>query len=169
MGNKVFKLAEMNDVQGRPYKGPDKDKEGNPIREPVLDADGKPVLQVPRNAKGDPVPDCQPEPVYRLKTKELGKDSLPELLKGLYLNIPPDKLTRQDTIYGTRLFQAIAVSKNGILEIPDDVHDWIKDKLKDEHIGIKIFGVDLYVIEQAVDNFEREHEKAGDKDGITKK
>ena len=159
MGNKVFKLQEIKDVQGREFKQPELDPNGNPIREPAKDSEGKPIMQVPRNAKGEATPNCLPEPVYRVKTKSLGKDSFPEILKGLYLNIPMDKLTRQDTIYGTRLFQSIAEIKNGTLEIPDDVHDWIKDKLKDENIGIKVFGVDLYVVEQAVDNFDRLHKK----------
>ena len=170
MGDKVFKLKEFKDVQGRAFRSPDHDAEGNVIREPVKDSEGKSVMQVPRNAKGEPVANVQAEPVYKLKTKELGKDALPEILKGLYLNIPPDKLTRQDTIYGTRLFQAIAASKNGMLEIPDDVHTWIKEKLKDENVGIKVFGIDLYVVEQAVDDFERLHEKGkeGEKDGDAK-
>jgi hypothetical protein len=159
MGKKVFKLMEIRDVQGRIFRAPDRDPNGNVIREPVLDTAGKQMTQVPRNANGDPVPNCQPEPVYRLKTKELSKtEALPEILKGLYLNIPPDKLTRQDTIYGTRMFQNFAAITDGVLEMDDDIHDWIKEKLKDEAIGLKVFGVDLYVVEQAVDNFERKHE-----------
>lgn len=159
MGNKVFQLKEIVDVQGRPFQGPARDNDGNVIREVVRDAEGKPVMQIPRDAKGQPIPNCQPEPVYRVKTQSLGKDSLPEILKGLYLNIPRDKLTRQDTIYGTRMFQSIAASQNGTLEIPDDVHDWVKEKLKDEEVGKVIFMHDLYVVEQAVDDFERTHEK----------
>jgi len=165
---KVFKLKEILDVQGRGFKAPELDKEGIPIREPAKDSEGKQIMQVPRNAKGEATPNCQPEPMYRIKMKTLGKDSFPEILKGLYLNIPPDKLTRQDTIYGTRLFQAIAAIKNGTLEIPEDVHGWIGEKLKDENIGLKVFGVDLYVVEQAVDNFDRLHEKAGGKHGVAK-
>lgn len=164
--DKVYKLtSDMKDVTGREFRTPERDGEGNTIREPVLDSAGKQIMQIPRNAKGEAIPNCQPEPVYRLRTKALGKDTFPEILKGLYLNIPPDKLTRQDTIYGTRLFQAIAASKNGVLTIPDDVHGWIGEKLKDENIGLKIFGVDLYVVEQAADDFDRLHEKAGGKHG----
>lgn len=163
MGTKIFKLKEMRDVQGREFRGPERDAEGNPVREMVKDADGKPLLQVPRDARGLPVPDAQPEPVYRIKTRVLGKDSLPEILKGLFLNIPSDRLTRQDTIYGTRLFQSLGACNNGTLEIEDDVHDWIKEKLKDENVGLKIFGVDLYVVEQALDDYERLHVKSDSK------
>jgi hypothetical protein len=159
MGKKIFKLGEIKDVQGRPFRGPERDTEGNAVREAVLDAEGKPMMQVPRDQKGQPIPNCQPEPVYKIKTKALGKDSFPEILKALYLQIPPDQLTRQDTIEGTRMFQSIAAVKDGVLEIDDDVHDWIKKKLQDEKVGLKIFGIDLWVVEQAVENFERSHAK----------
>jgi hypothetical protein len=158
MGKKVFKLETILDVQGRNFTGPERDKEGKVVREIARDAEGKPVMQVPRDQKGNPIPGVEPEPVYQIKTKKLEKDSFPELLKGLYLNIPGDLLTRQDTIYGTRMFQNIAAMKDGVLELDDDIHDWIKEKLKDDKIGIKIFGVDLYVVENAVDNFLRPHE-----------
>lgn len=163
MGKKVFKLETILDVQGRPFTGPERDKDGKIVREITRDAEGKPVMQIPRDANKNPIPNVQPEPVYQIKTKNLGKDSFPELLKGLYLNIPGDLLTRQDTIYGTRMFQNIAGMKDGILELDDDIHDWIKEKLKDEKIGIKIFGVDLYIVENAVDNFQRPHEPQGKK------
>jgi hypothetical protein len=161
MGKKVFNLHQLKDVQGRDFKGPVRDEEGNMVREKVLDDEGKPIMQIPRNPQGSPIPGCQPEQVYRFKSQALGVDCLPEMLKSLFLNIPADKLTRQDTIYGTRMFQNIRDITNGTLEIDDDVHDWIKEKLKDQNVGIKIFGVDLYVLEQAIDDFERLHEKGG--------
>lgn len=162
MGKKVFKLTELVDVQGRPFRTAEKDTQGEVIRDPVKDSEGKVIMQIPRNAKGEAIPNCQSEPVYKLRTKELGKDALPELLKAFYLNIPPDKLTRQDTIYGTRMFQSIAAATDGVLTLDDDVHDWINKKLKtgdkaEDNIGLRIFSIDLWVIEQALDAFERPH------------
>jgi hypothetical protein len=123
----------------------------------MKDSEGNAVMQVPRNNKGEAIPNCHPEPVYKLRTKPLGKNALPELLKALYLNHPQDKMTRQDTIYGTRMFQSIAAATDGQLTLDDDVHDWIKKKLQDEAIGLKVFGIDLWCVEQAVDGFERPH------------
>lgn len=157
MGHKIFNLKELKDVQGRPFRAAERDAEGNVIRESVRDADGNPVMQVPRDRKGDAIPNCHPEAVYKLRTKVLGKDALPELLKAFYLSIPPDKLTRQDTIYGTRMFQRITAVSDGVLTIDDDIHDWLKKKLQDEAVGLKIFGLDLWCVEQAVDDFERPH------------
>ncbi len=162
MGNKVFNLVELKDVQGRPFRAAEKDSDGNVIRDPVKDAEGNPITQIPRDKKGDAIPNCHPEPVYKLRTKALGKDALPELLKAFYLNIPPDKLTRQDTIYGTRMFQSIAAATDGVLTLDDDVHDWIKKKLQtgekaEENIGLRIFGIDLWCVEQALETFERPH------------
>lgn len=155
---KRFKLKEIKDVQGRPFRIPIKDDEGNPILEPRKDSEGNKIMQIPRDANGQPVPNCQSEPVYRVKTRTLDKDALPELLKGLYLTMPGDKLTRQDTITGTRMFANIADSKDGYLELDSDVHKWVREKLQDEAIGLKTFGLDLTVVEDAVDDFERLHE-----------
>lgn len=160
---KRFKLKEIKDVQGRPFRVPIRDDEGNPIMELRKDSEGNKLMQIPRDAKGMPVPNCQPEPVYRVKTRVLEKDALPELLKGIYLTLPADKLTRQDTITGTRMFSNIAEIKDGILELDADVHKWVREKLQDEAIGLKTFGVDLAIVEDAVDDFERLHEPKGEK------
>ena len=168
MAKKRFILKPMLDVRGRPFRIAETDDIGNPLLETRKDSDGKPIMQVPRNEHGEPVANAQPETVHVVKTRVLEKDALPELLKAVYLRIPGDKLTRQDTIYGTRLFQNINDAKDGVLELDDDVHDWIKKVLAREitadrgsekrELGLLIYGIDLYVIEQALEGFERLHE-----------
>lgn len=160
MESKKIVLRDMLDVRGRPFKKVAVNANGEPKTKVRNDMNGKAIMQVPRNEHGEPVAGCMPEPVYDLETEALTKaKALPELLKLLYLTIPVAKLTRQDTIYGARMFQNINDIKNGTLELDDDIHKWVREKLQDEEIGLKIFGVDLYIIEQAVDDFERLHEK----------
>ena len=165
MERKRIKLEELRTIGGFPFRDAELDATGNIIREVVKDADGNPVKQIPRNDRGEPFSNVEPELLYQPKTKVLKLDALPSLLKRLYLNIPPNRCTRQDTIYGTRLFQNIAQSKDGYLELDDDVHKWVMKQLTDEGpdgkgidgVGLGIFGKNLQVVEQAVDNFERPH------------
>ena len=166
-------LTDLKDINGRAFRDAEIDAEGRPILELRKDSEGKPLLAVPRDERGVPKPGVLPEPIYQNKTKELGKDALPTLLKTLYLRKP--QLTRNDTIQGTSLFQNITSGRNGVLELDDGVYQWIKDLLtktqnvkekdKDDNIievehgvGLDIFGVNLGIVETALDNFERLHE-----------
>lgn len=167
---KKVKLEEMKSILGRPFRNVVRDDEGNAIMDIRKDAEGKPIKQVPRDAQGNAVPGAMPELVYQARTEVMGDNALLELLKTLFLNMETGgyKMTRQDIIYGTRMFQNIAASKDGILEMDEDIHDWVKKKLQDDSVGIKVFGVNLAIIEDAVDNFERLHEPKPPKEKIAK-
>lgn len=161
---KRIRLEEMKTLMGNSFREAERDEVGNAILEPRKDAEGKPIMQVPRDTKtGNAIPNAMPELVYQARTTVV-KKPLPMLLKRLYLQIPRDRLTRQDTIYGTRMFQNITDSQDGYIELDDDIHDWVKEKLKDEKVGLEIFGTELNVIEKAVDNFERLHEPQAKKE-----
>jgi len=156
---KRIRLEEMKTLMDLTFREAVRDETGNAIMEPRKDSEGKTIMQVPRDAKtGNAIPNAMPEPVYQARTIAI-KKPLPMLLKRLYLQIPREKLTRQDTIYGARLFGNIADSAEGFIELDEDIHDWVKEKLKDEDVGLEVFGTELSIIEQAVDNFERLHEK----------
>ena len=181
---KRIKLEVLKTVMGRPFITVDRDAKGNPIIEARLDDKGKQLMQVPRDENGNPVAGAQPEPVYQNKPVEMGLETLPELLKSLYLNLErtdrkleaDDKhMTREDTIFGTKLFRDIDncldykdgkyVVKKGVthLELSEDVHLKVVEWLKDPKIGIRVFKLNLTVVEEAVDNFERLHVAAKDK------
>lgn len=167
---KRIKLEEMKTLLGVHFREAERDDTGNTILETRKDAEGKVITQIPRDAKtGNAIPNAMPEPVYVARTHAV-KQPLPMLLKRLYLNIPRDKLTRQDTIYGTRLFQEVEDSEDGFVVIGEDTYDWVKEKLKDEDIGLEIFGTDLHVVEQALENlYNREGEpKAKPKEKVEK-
>lgn len=149
---KYIKLEEMKTLMGFHFREADRDNTGNPIMEARKDADGKVITQVPRDAKtGNAIPNALPETVFIARSHEV-KKPLPMLLKRLYLNIPRDKLTRQMTIDGARLFQDIEDSPDGTLVLHDDIYDKVKEWLKDEDVGLEVFGTDLNVVEKAMDN-----------------
>ncbi len=159
----MFILKPLKNILGYSFRGVIRDEIGNAVMEILKDVEGNAIKQTPRGKNGEPLPGASPEIVYRAKTRELKEDALPDLLKSFYLNIPPDKFTRLDSIMGVKLFDSINKIKDNILELPEDVHDWIKKKLqleisKDEVIGTRIFGIDLAIIENALDDFEKPHE-----------
>ena len=177
---KRIKLEVMKTVMGRPFRNVARGSDGNPIVEYRLDEQGNKLMAVPRDEKGNPVAGAQPEPVYQNKTIEMGLESLPELLKTLYLNLEvvdrrPEAddyhMTRLDTQFGTKLFRDIDrildykdgryTVKKGVthLELAEDVHDKVIEWLKNEKIGLRVFRLNLAIIEEALDNFERLHEK----------
>ena len=168
---KRIKLEEMRSITGQPFRRAVERDDGTPLLEKRKDADGKDIMQVPRNSNGEPMPNCYPEPVYQIRTEVIGKgETLPEQLKTLFLRIPRDKLTRQDTIYGTKMFLSIDKIQNGYPELDDDVPKWLREKLQDKEtegkdgvitpgIGLSIFGVNRTIVEEALENYERPHEK----------
>jgi len=156
---KRIKLEEMKTLMDLTFREAVRDETGNAIMEPRKDSEGKTIMQVPRDAKtGNAIPNAMPEPVYQARTIPI-KRPLPMLLKRLYLQIPREKLTRQYTIDGTRLFQNIADSEDGFLVLDEDVYDTVKEWMKNEDIGLEVFGTELHLIEQAMDNlYNREGE-----------
>ena len=156
---KRIKLEEMKTLMGLPFREAERDETGNAIMEPRKDSEGKTIMQVPRDAKtGNAIPNAIPEPVYQARTFVV-KKPLPMLLKRLYLGIPREKLTRQHTIDGARLFQNLADSEDGFVVLDEDIHDKVKEWLRDEDIGLEVFGTELNVVERAMDNlYDREGE-----------
>lgn len=158
---KRIKLEELKDIMGRPMRTVVRDDEGNAIREPVLDTRGEQVVDVIRDKDGNNI---GLQSAFRLKTKVMSKqEALPEMLMNFYMGIPADHFTRRDALFGNKLAKNIDVckrSKNGYLELDEDVHDWLKEKMKDEKVGVRVLGTNLAIIEEALDDFERLHEPA---------
>lgn len=165
---KRIKLQEITAVDGSKFKDTVLDKEGVPVMVLRKDSNGTTVMQVPRDGSGAPYRDVSPEPVYVAETKDFkAEECLPMLLKRFFFNIPREKLTRQDTIYGHKMFQNIDSIKDGHIELDDDVHKWIRDKLQEkskntdggeQELGVLIFSFNLAVVEEALDQFERAKE-----------
>lgn len=160
---KMIKLEEIKTLTGNYFREVETNDDGSPILDLRKDSEGNPVMQIPRDPEtGAPVPSTQPEQVYMPRSKEV-KEALPLLLKRLYLEMPLQKTTRQDTINGTLMFDQIAASPEGYLELSDEIYKWINTKLQDEGagkddkdkgIGLAIFGKNLQVVERALDNTE---------------
>lgn len=167
---KRIKLMEIKAVDGTPFKDQVLGEDSLPVMDIRKDSNGNTILAVPRDSRGEPYKGVEPEPVYAPRTKPFeAKECLPMLLKRFFFNIPNAKLTRQDSIYGQKMFGNIDAIKDGFIEIDDDVHKWIRDKLQmtmknadgdEQELGILIFGVNLAVVETALDQFERPHEGA---------
>lgn len=165
---KRFKLEPLKQLNGMPFRKAVENEDGTPVLELRKDADGKPLMQMPRDAKGEPIPGTTPEPVYQIKTEPMGKETLGEVLKSFYLRMRGDEVTRQDNIFATTMFQNIAASKDGYLELDDNAHKWIREKLQAKDIedkdgkvvpgvGLRLLGINLTTIENALDNFEKLH------------
>ena len=97
------------------------------------------------------------------ETKET--TDLLEILEHFILyNIPSmarDKYTRLDGIRVSNIYKSIKSVKNGILELDEPEHNWLKEKIGSDDIGAKVFLHDLTPLEDALDNFERKHQPKG--------
>jgi hypothetical protein len=147
---KTIKLEKLLTVIGKPFRKIVTDAAENPIFEEVLSAQGKPITG------NDGVP------VTRPKTEVMGNDALLFQLERLYLNMPADKMTRLDTFKGTELMRQIRKAReanSGTMELSEEVYAWVQAKLADEAIGVKVFGANLTVIEEAVARLVVEEKK----------
>ena len=75
--------------------------------------------------------------------------------------IPNDKYTKKDAIHVGNVYRFIQIArkdKTSILEIGEDDHDWLKAKLNDEAIGIRMFTKNSAIITDAVENIEKPHQ-----------
>jgi hypothetical protein len=75
---------------------------------------------------------------------------------------PRDKYTKLDAIRVGNVYRAISVArkeKAAILEVDESEHDWLKEKVSADDIGVRMFTRDVTVILDALDDFERLHQK----------
>lgn len=84
---------------------------------------------------------------------------LVKILEVVIFGIPRQKLTMQDSIHGARLYEQLKGATDGVVAIEDAEHDWIKKKV--EEFAPQFFGVNAVQIKDALENFERIHEKKG--------
>lgn len=154
-----YKLEKLTTLMEASFREVETDAEGNPILDLRKDSDGNPIMQIPRGENNEPMPNVQPDRVYTARSKVVEK-ALPLLLKRLYLEMPMQKTTRQDTINGTRMFAEIEASPKGELILSEDIVKWANEKLADEGkdgtpgIGLGIFGKNLQVIENALNSYD---------------
>ena len=85
--------------------------------------------------------------------------TLSDMLKSFIFNLPPPRLTMQDSIEARRLMEAIEKSDDGKLSIEEGTHDWLKKSI--ELYGPNVFGVNAIVIKDALDNFDKAHQAKG--------
>ena len=75
-----------------------------------------------------------------------------QVLWALIMGLPGQTLTRQDSIHATRLYAQInkhlTQADDVNMNIEDAEYDWIIHSMKDDKVGVRIFGVNSYVIEQ---------------------
>ena len=106
----------------------------------VLSITGKPML-APKEGEEEPT-----------------EANIADLLKILVFSLPPAKLTMQDSIEAHRLMKQIDAATDSILELEEGTHDWAKKKV--EEFAPQIYRVNAVMLRDALDDFERAHEKA---------
>ena len=125
---------------------------------------GQPYLLAKRDSSGIVIfrKDRPGEP----ETKE--STDLLEILEHFILynfpSIARDKYTRLDGIRVGNIYRSIKSVKNGILELDEPEHDWLKEKIGSDDIGAKVYLHDLTPLEDALDNFERKHQSKEEKE-----
>ena len=123
--------------------------------EPMLNIEGNTFPFAKRDKIGRVIRDAEGNPVFEETIK------LPKLLWFLVRLIPLDKLTAEDVVHASRFYDQMARISDNFFEIEEAEHDWIKEKL--EAYGLKVFGIDTGMVRRALENFDRPHEKGGDK------
>lgn len=83
--------------------------------------------------------------------------NLADMLQSFVFNLPPQRLTMQDSIEARRLLESIESSESGILALEEGTHDWLKKTV--EVYAPMVFGVNAIVIKEALDEFERPHKE----------
>lgn len=123
---------------------------------------GEPYLLLKTDSKGDLVrkTDSAGKEMEEYETHE--STSLVEILEQFVLrNIPGvarDKYTHLDALRAANIYRSLKAANNGVLELDEPEHDWLKAKLKDDAVGVRVFFHNVLPIEDALDNFERKHE-----------
>lgn len=137
---KRIRLEEVKTLKGRPYNLFQLDSKGNLVRK-----------------KENP---------DELETFE--STNLLEILEQFVLrNVPGvsrDKYTHLDALRAANIYKSLKAAQDGLLELDEAEHDWLKAKLRDDAIGVRVFFHDVLPLEEALDNFERLHEKGKSKD-----
>lgn len=127
-------------------------------------------LQEVRTLTGKPFNLLKVDDKGNLETKEgnpneyetFESTSLLEVLEQFVLrNIPGvarDKYTHLDALRAGNIYRSLKAATNGMLELDEPEHDWLKAKLKDDAVGVRVFFHNVLPLEDALDNFERKHE-----------
>jgi len=110
-----------------------KDLEGNAFRLPVIDPDGQPVLED-----------------GKLKSVE---GDLIANLRALVKFFPRDKMTMANVIEANKLWRCLDASDGKVIVMEEGTHDWLRAQLKDDKVGVFMFGMNLPAILEAVDEF----------------
>ena len=113
--------------------------EGKPLKTPVLDEDGRAI----EDSKG------------RAKLKEA---TLADVGHELLRYFPKEALSMENITHGVRFKNQLMACKDGTLILEDAEYKWFDKMLKDETIGVRIYGFNLLAIQDAVDDFERLHQ-----------
>ena len=142
---KRIKLEEITGLTGVPFIIPMFDETDKPITKmvPVFDTDGKVVRQS--------------EEYDVLMTKNLLDILAHFILRG----IPAKSYTKKDAIHVGNIYRSIAEARKDtteVLELGEDDHDWLKNKLNDEAIGVKMFMRNIPIVLDAVDNIIKPHQ-----------
>ena len=120
---------------------------------------GQPYLLVKRDTSGRVIfRKDRPEEAETTETTDL-LEILEQFILYNVPNIARDKYTRLDGMRVGNIYNSIKAVKNGVLELDEPEHDWLKEKLGSDDIGAKIYLHDLRPLEEAIDNFERKHQK----------
>jgi len=121
-----------------------------PLRVPEFDAEGQLILEEKEDNSGNTVKVPKTHPADTI-----------DILDVLIRNFPRERLTLENITHATRLKSQLIESRksgNGILTLEEAEHDWVKKMLRDEAVGVQIFGLNLMKVIEAVEDFERPHE-----------
>ena len=86
--------------------------------------------------------------------------SLLEVLEYFVLRGQPrDKYTKLDALRTGNIYRSLKAAKGkDILELDEEEHKWLKAKLSDDSVGVRMFTHDVGTILDALDDFARKHE-----------
>lgn len=105
--------------------------DGGPFLLPVVADDGQPVIEdgQVKNTEGD----------------------LIAILRMMVKFFPADKLTMHNIIHGKKVWDCLDASDGKVIVMDEGVHDWVRDQLKDEKVGVQMFRMNLMGVVEAID------------------
>ena len=128
---RTIKIEKLNNYRGGPLMVPTLDEMGSLVREPILGSDGQKL----KDTAGNPI--TQSVEVH---------GTIVDVLGLAVLDFPREKLTMKHISEANKLLGVLAANKDTgspELHIEDANYDWLVSVLKENEIGVRMFGLNL--------------------------